>query len=142
MFNAKIQLVKAFSIAKRSQIVASTTLEQLLVIVQKSIEQERRTKELEDIAKLQAAKLESHAERIEGVESELGRFTSPHGYYYTIAGYASLHKIEMPLAQAIAMGKKASYMCRTIDMPMGEARDPRFGKVKTYPESVLKTLNW
>lgn len=112
-----------------------TPCEQLLAQAQQLVEHEHRLKAIED-------KLESHSERIESVEAEVGRFTNPHGNYYTIVGYASLLKIEMPHAQAVAMGRKASLVCRTLEIPIGDVRDPRFGTVHSYPESILKNLNW
>lgn len=124
------------SIRKTGQYsIAKTPAELHLEQCQLFLEQERRMRGAED-------KLASHDDRLGGVEAELGRFTNPHGRYYTICGYAALLDIEMPLLQAQTMGKRAAVICRKLGLPIGEVRDPRFGRVNTYPESVLQQLPW
>ena len=115
--------------------IAKTPAELHLEQCQLFLEQERRMKAAED-------KLASHSDRIEGVEAELTRFNNTHGRYYSICGYAALLGVEMPLLQAQTMGKRASEICRKLGKPIGDVNDPRFGRVNTYPESVLQTLPW
>lgn len=59
--------------------------------------------------------------------------------YFTIAGYASLigKKVDVPTAAKI--GRKATTLCGTLGCFTGAVKDSRWGKVKTYPEEVLKT---
>lgn len=60
--------------------------------------------------------------------------------YFTIVGYATLHKIQCGLSLACRLGRKASALCKNRGIELEEIPDPRFGKVKTYPEEVLKEV--
>jgi prophage antirepressor-like protein len=67
----------------------------------------------------------------------LDQSTSNHGHY-TVLGYAKLQGWEMPVAKASAHGRKLSAICANRGIVVGTMTDPRFGRVNTYPESVLK----
>lgn len=60
--------------------------------------------------------------------------------YYSIAGYAALTKRPVDLRMAAALGAKATAACRTLGAITGTIPDPRFGRVKTYPQEVLDTV--
>lgn len=64
-----------------------------------------------------------------------GRFADTD--YFTITGWANLHRIPCPLHQAKAWGKAASAYSRNADIPTGTAHNPTWGKVRTYHRSVL-----
>jgi anti-repressor protein len=57
--------------------------------------------------------------------------------YYTIAGYASLLKKPVDIVAASAIGRKSTTLCNQLGFMMGVVPDPRFGRVKTYPQQVL-----
>jgi Rha family phage regulatory protein len=60
--------------------------------------------------------------------------------YYTIAGYASLNKKQMPMLLAAEMGRKATRLSVAKGLPVSSTHDPRFGKVNTYHVSILSEL--
>lgn len=56
---------------------------------------------------------------------------------FTIAGYATLQKMRMPLNLASNLGRKASKLCKDLGITPDEIPDPRFGIVKSYPVEIL-----
>ena len=77
------------------------------------------------------------ANKIQFIES---RIRSCDENYYTIAGYCSLKKIACPLHQAKEWGKRAVQLSRERQIPTGFAHDERFGKVRTYHQSILEAV--
>lgn len=84
--------------------------------------QERRIAEIDDRVKVIEAK------------------TTTRPDYFTIVGYATLHKIQCGLSLACRLGRKAAVICKNRGIETEEIPDPRFGKVKTYPEEILKEV--
>ncbi|MEI7489374.1 MAG: antA/AntB antirepressor family protein [Chryseobacterium sp.] len=60
--------------------------------------------------------------------------------YFSVMGYAVLNKITIGLHLAATIGRKASSICKIKGYPTDEVPDPRFGKVKLYPKSVLERV--
>ncbi|MBD9177602.1 MAG: phage antirepressor protein [Odoribacter splanchnicus] len=85
-------------------------------------EQEKRLTEVEDRVKVIEAKQTTHQN------------------WFTIAGYGTLLKIQVGIKLAANLGRKACNLCRQLGIEPEEIPDPRFGKVKTYPENVLKQV--
>ena len=84
--------------------------------------------------------MKSRLSDIETDVLELKAATQTRPDYYTIVGYATLHKVKIGLQMAAKLGGKASRLCREHGYPTEEIPDPRFGKVKMYPKSVLQTV--
>lgn len=84
--------------------------------------QERRIAEIDDRVKVIEAK------------------TTTHQNWFTIAGYGTLLKIQVGIKLAASLGRRACNLCRQLGIEPEEIPDPRFGKVKTYPENVLKQV--
>ena len=59
---------------------------------------------------------------------------------YSIMAYSRLCNISVDLATARALGVQAGKLSRARGLPIGQARDPRFGSVNTYIESVLQEV--
>jgi DNA-damage-inducible protein D len=78
---------------------------------------------------------------IEGNSAELGRFRNGSGYWRTVIGYANMKGLQLSLPQASRFGRQASALCRQKNIVPEPTNDPRFGKVNTYPESILDELN-
>lgn len=78
--------------------------------------------------------------RLGVLEAEQSRYKSPGGYKYTILGYAKILGREISTAEASGKGKRASALCRQRGIELESTRDPRFGTVQLYPESVLKVI--
>lgn len=107
-------------------------LSQLEIIAQSAqilLEQDQKIKEL-------AQKQESLQEKVEILEAKAT--TRPN--YFTIVGYATLHKIECGIKLASSLGRKASDYCKRNNIATESIPDPRFGLVKTYPTSVLDVI--
>lgn len=96
--------------------------EQLLRSVQLTVENERKLKNQEKRIKVLEAKTKTRPE------------------YFTIAGYATLNGISVNLKLAASLGRKASAQCKRENLMMDETKDPRFGKVRMYPASVLEQV--
>lgn len=60
--------------------------------------------------------------------------------YFSVAGYAALHKIDCGRQLASSLGRKATKICKQRNIPMDNITDPRFGYVKTYPAHVLNEV--
>ena len=88
--------------------------------------QEKRVQQLE-------AGQEEIKEKVALIEAK----TTLRPNYFTIVGYATLHKIQCGLSLAGRLGRKAAVICKNRGIETEEIPDPRFGKVKTYPEEIL-----
>lgn len=99
-----------------------TPAELLLQQCQMLVMQEKRLSEVEDKVALIEAKAKTRPD------------------YFTIVGYASLHKIQCGLKLASSLGRKAANLCKSRGIEMEEIPDPRFGTVKTYPVNILEEV--
>lgn len=84
----------------------------------------------------QERKLAEHDDRIKQLEAK----TTTTSDYYTIVGYGTLQNIKVGLQLAAKLGRKASALCKKYGYATEEMPDPRFGKVKTYPLTVLEQV--
>lgn len=121
----KEEYIKAFNImdkALKEQQKPLSQIEALLQSVQMLADQDKRLNRVEDkVLKLDAR-------------------TTTRPDYFTIAGYARMKKIKCGLTLASSLGRKAAAICQSNGYPMEETPDPRFGKVNTYPLSVLEEV--
>lgn len=99
-----------------------TSAEQLLQNAQLLVEQERRISEHDDRINLLEAKVAVRPD------------------YFTVAGYGTLLGIPVGLSLAAKIGRQASSICNKKGIKTETIPDPRFGKVKTYPTSILKEV--
>ena len=60
--------------------------------------------------------------------------------YYTIVGYCNLHNKKVDSKSAAALGKRASDLCKSQDILIGNASHPLYGKVNTYPKEILERI--
>lgn len=84
------------------------------------------------------------SKRVDVIEQEVREVkaqiqTTPNDYF-TIAGFASLEGQPVDVKIAADLGRKATALCNQLGYIMGTMPDPRFGRVKTYPKEVLKTV--
>lgn len=56
---------------------------------------------------------------------------------YSALAYLKIHKKEVTLPEASKLGIRASRLCRERGIAVSKVRDPRFGEVNIYPESIL-----
>lgn len=110
-------------------------------LVLEKIEQ-RPLSQLEIIAQSAQILLEQE-KRISSVEKKLELIeakTTTRPEYFTVAGYASLHKTPVNIKQAAHLGRQASNLCKQTMQPIDSCFDPRFGKVNMYPTNVLDVI--
>lgn len=103
-----------------------TQAEIILAQAQQLVEQEKRM-----------VAIENKQQAIEEKVSEIAARTKTDVQYSTIVGFASRYGIKVPLEKASQLGIAASNICRSFGLETGRIPDPRFGSVKTYPDSVL-----
>ncbi len=82
--------------------------------------------------------LEAHDKWLQGIDAELERIESSSGHYFTVVGYANLHKIKLGKTQANSLGRKASAYCRKNGMRKEEVFDSMYGTVGNYPQEALE----
>jgi hypothetical protein len=75
--------------------------------------------------------------RIKEVE---GKLLTKDENYYSIAGFASLYKVDCPLKQAQAWGKAALALSKKHGVATGQTHDERYGKVRTYHSAILQRV--
>lgn len=121
--NAKGKQARQYFIECEKQLKQSiqpmSQLEILQQSVQMLVEQDKRISSVENEVKLIKAQTTTQTD------------------YFTVAGYGTLKGMKVPLQFAVKVGNYASRKCRQLGIMMGECPDPRFGKVRTYPSSVL-----
>ena len=120
----KIDFINAFNQmeGKLKAVMPTEPEEMLLQSVQLMIEQKKR---------LQA---------VETKVLEIEARTATRPDYFTIVGYATLNRIKVGLQMAAKLGSRASRICKEYGYPIDEIPDPRFGRVKVYPKSVLQQV--
>jgi hypothetical protein len=97
----------------------------LLFMAQRNLEAERR--------------LAEHDQRLSDIETRQTGIEKG-AEYFTIIGYARRIGRHVTNNRAQTLGKNAASYSRDHDYPIGEAPDPRHGKVNTYHVDVLKAV--
>ena len=82
------------------------------------------------------SKVDNLSEKVHQLEAK----TTTRPNYFTIVGWSVLHGIQVSLTTAAKLGKQAATICKQKGFEMDTIPDPRFGKVRMYPESVLKQV--
>jgi len=122
----KIDFINAFNQMEQNlRALNSTPLEPeelLLKQAQIMIEQKKRMAQIEN--------------RVDKIEAK----TQTRPDYFTIAGYATLHRRHVTVSMASKLGMAATKICKMRGYPMDTIPDPRFGRVKMYPTSVLENV--
>lgn len=61
--------------------------------------------------------------------------------FFTVLGYANLNNLQhLILKDAQSIGKRAAHLSRERNIPIDKVRDPRFGQVNAYAETVLNEI--
>jgi phage anti-repressor protein len=96
-----------------------------------------------DMLEMSIKQLRAQEQKLTAIENdvlELKAATQTRSDYFTIVGYATLNKMKVGLQLAAKLGGKASRLCREYGYQTEEIPDPRFGKVKMYPKSILQQV--
>lgn len=124
---ARTYFLECEKVAK--EVKTMSPAEQLLANAQLLVDIERKQKETESrISKTEQTVLMLEAKM--KIRSD----------YFTVAGFATLNKINCGLKLASSLGKKATTLCNQRNIPTEEIPDPRFGKVKLYPITILEEV--
>ena len=107
--------------------------QQLVNVERRQLKVEREQKEM----KIEQAKMQ---QLLIQHDSELDRVFNANGHYYTIMGYCSLIGKPIAVKAAAQLGRKATQICRQLGLDIVPIKDPRFGQVNSYPESVLTQI--
>ncbi|MGN0280787.1 MAG: Rha family transcriptional regulator [Prevotella sp.] len=70
------------------------------------------------------------------IESMQGRFDTKTDRY-TVIGYCKAHDIDVTLNEASVIGGACSRACKRQNISVEPIKDPRFGKVNTYPAEII-----
>ena len=111
-------------------------LEIMVMSAQKLLDQDRQMQAM----KVQNDMIYAKTTAMESDIKVLNIRTSTRPDYYTVVGYAVRigRKIGIDIAKTI--GQKAQRICVAHNYPVDSVPDPRFGRVGSYPEDVLKPL--
>lgn len=114
------------------QLKPLTPAEQLLAIVQLSVDQERRLGVVE-------TKADRALELATIAEAKHQASTLP-SQDYSVMAWGNLQGFKLPLKIANMLGRRCAAMSKLRGIPMGETPDPRFGLVNTYMAEVLEEV--
>lgn len=116
-----------------AQVKPLTQGEILLAQCQMLVEQERR------VAALETANVE-HADKIKRIEAKQQAFEEG-SKFFTVVGYAVWRGFPaVTLSEAAALGKRATRISKEKGLLIDKVRDPRFGIVGSYHESILEIV--
>jgi hypothetical protein len=99
----------------------------LVEVRQHQLVQDREIKEVRGIA-----------EQAQATATAALQTVGNHHGYMTLLGYCSITKRLIPEREAANIGRKLSAICRTRGIPIGDTLNERYGKVHTYPVSILR----
>ena len=94
------------------------------------------TDRIEQEQKRQAAEVARLQETVAVIEAR----TQPESKHFTVLGYANLVGHNIDYKTASVLGRKCANLSREQGLPIGDVTDPRFGRVHSYHESVLKEV--
>lgn len=109
--------------------VALTPMQTLLLAAQRLVE-------LEQSQQRQAIEIAQLQETVAVVEAR----TQPENKHFTVLGYCNLIGKPVDFRTASALGRKCAVLSREQGLQIGDVRDPRFGTVHSYHESVLQAV--
>ncbi|MFM2094102.1 MAG: hypothetical protein RIS70_1226 [Planctomycetota bacterium] len=101
--------------------------EHLLAQAQMLVDQERRQRALE-------SRTNAIENRVAVVEARQAQGAPD---FYSVVAYCNLRRLRLDLTMAIEWGRLASGLSRSLGIPVGRIKDPRFGMVNSYHIEVL-----
>jgi prophage antirepressor-like protein len=108
--------------------------EQLLASAQALVRQEQELSALR-------GQVEYHEERIgkamDTAEHAFRRSESNHGHF-SVMGYCIRTGRHLDVQEAARHGTRLTRLCKGLGIPVAKVADPRFGKVNTDPEDILR----
>ncbi|RUR68657.1 hypothetical protein EJP67_16465 [Variovorax guangxiensis] len=95
-----------------------------------------RQDELEQEQVRQATELARLQENVAVIEAR----TQPENKHFTVLGYSNLIGRPVDARTAANLGRKCAALSREKGLVIGDVRDPRFGTVHSYHESILQEV--
>jgi anti-repressor protein len=89
------------------------------------------------IMKQQAKEIEEIKANVKQIEAQIETSQKD---FYTVAGYCSLRGLKVDISKANMIGRKATKLSNEYGYEIGQASDPRFGKVNTYHLDILSQV--
>lgn len=138
-FALTIDCAKEIAMLQRSD--KGKQLRKYFIEVEKKYrDQQQKPMSIEEHLMANAKALYDQKQKVQQIESDVEQLkakTTTRPSYFTIAGYATLHKIKVNVRTAAKLGGAASRICKQREYPIDKVPDPRFGEVNSYPEEVL-----
>jgi hypothetical protein len=119
-----------------------STADMLIIYAQAFKEHEERMSRIEQQNTEIKHQLEAIDMETAANTAELERFSNGHGFWTSIAGWCKTHDIKQSTQWMSIQGRKASALCKQKGLKPVPIRDPRYGEVNTYPDSILAELTW
>jgi len=92
----------------------------------------------------QAQQLVEYEKRMDKVERKVdlieAKQTTRNSDHFTVAGYCSLHRIQVSQLQAAELGRKCAKLSREKGYTIETVPDARFGRVNIYHTDVLQKI--
>lgn len=66
--------------------------------------------------------------------------TQPENKHFTVMGYANLIGASVDLKAASTLGRRCAALSKEKGFAIGDVRDPRFGRIHTYHETILQAV--
>ncbi|MBU2645614.1 antA/AntB antirepressor family protein [bacterium] len=87
----------------------------------------------------QQKQINEHTGQIKQLE---GRLEQNSGFigFMTVRGMANIRNVKLRLREAITIGKKATKICREVNLETKKVTDQMYGEVNTYPVEVLEEV--
>lgn len=128
-----IQIVRAFTkLEKVAATAPSSLLSQAKMLVLAIEQQEQLAAE----QKRQAEQLQQQSLQLRQIAARQDAIIDQSGFY-SIMAYAKLHGFRITATMAAQFGKTATKISKERGITVGKVRDPRYGEVGTYHETVL-----
>lgn len=121
----KLDYIKAFNeMESKIQSLSSINNDPIILIRMQQLQQEERISALEN--KVNILTLPTPEE--------------PKDKYYTIKGYARLKNKKLSTVEASILSNKTKKRCKELGIEINFISDARYGKLNTYPQSVIDEM--
>jgi len=91
---------------------------------------------LEQEQQRQATEIAKLGESLAVIEAR----TQPENKHFTVMGFANLVGKSIDIKEASNLGRKCAKLSRSQGLTIGDIKDPRFGIIHSYHESVLESV--
>jgi phage regulator Rha-like protein len=132
----KIALVKGFYEMRTKLTAQAGSLSELppeqRALVALMVDNAKIKAKQDELSAAQAAQQDS-IKRIEAKQSAIENGAG----FFTVIGFGVMRNIKFSLSDAAAIGRRASALSKAAGIAIDKVRDPRFGEVNSYHESML-----